>query len=49
MYLSSFQLQNVKCFRDASLSFPKDERGGYAGWFVLLGENGTGKSTLLQA
>lgn len=49
MYLSSFQLQNVKCFRDASLTFPKDEHGGYAGWFVLLGENGTGKSTLLQA
>lgn len=49
MYLKSLTLENVKCFGKSTLSFPHDEEGGYAGWNVLLGVNGTGKSTLLQA
>lgn len=49
MYLSSFRVENVKCFADTSLEFPGGEDGSYSGWNVLLGVNGTGKSTLLQA
>lgn len=48
MYLSSFRIQNIKCFEDAELTFP-GKPGEQAGWHVLLGINGTGKSTLLQA
>jgi predicted ATP-dependent endonuclease of OLD family len=48
MYLKKIHLKNIKCFEDVTLEFP--HRGDdYSGWIVLLGENGTGKSTLLQA
>lgn len=46
MYLKSFTAKNLKCLRDVSLNFPSE--GGYAGWCVITGENGTGKTTLLQ-
>ncbi len=48
MHLSSFSVRNIKCFEEASLTFPGNS-GNHAGWHVLLGINGTGKSTLLQA
>src|SRR5688572_28957506 len=48
MYLSSFRIRNIKWFEDAELTFP-GKPGEQAGWHVLLGINGTGKSTLLQA
>ncbi len=48
MYISSFSVKNIKCFEDAELAFPGGA-GDHAGWHVLLGINGTGKSTLLQA
>ncbi len=47
MFISSLTAQNIKCLANISLSFPWiNQRGG---WYVILGENGTGKSTLLQA
>lgn len=49
MYLKRLTLQNIKCFERCELSFSPGEDGSYAGWHVLLGMNGTGKSTLLQA
>lgn len=48
MYLKSFAISNAKCFSEARLIFPGHE-DDYAGWNVVLGINGTGKSTLLQA
>lgn len=48
MYLVDFEIADIKCFRDARLSFPTTG-GSHAGFNVLIGENGTGKSTLLQA
>jgi hypothetical protein len=48
MYLSSIRIRNIKCFDETELIFP-GEPGKHAGWHVLLGINGTGKSTLLQA
>ena len=48
MYLTRLHLRNIKCFEDADLAFP-GKPGEHAGWHVLLGINGMGKSTLLQA
>lgn len=48
MYLQSLRLTNIRCFADTALNFDvpgADNRK----WTVLLGENGTGKSTVLQA
>lgn len=47
MFVRRLTLRNVKCFEEISLDFPRTEHGG--GWYVILGENGTGKSTLLQS
>lgn len=49
MYLSSFHAENLKCFSDVTLEFPANADGTRSGWNVLLGVNGTGKTTLLQA
>ena len=48
MYLKKLRLQNIKCFEDVTLEFPH-KGGDYSGWVVLVGENGTGKSTLVRA
>lgn len=48
MYLRSLTLKNVKRFRDLTLSFEKRD-GSPRLWTVVIGENGTGKTTLLQA
>jgi energy-coupling factor transporter ATP-binding protein EcfA2 len=48
MYLRSLTLKNVKRFRDLTLSFERPD-GSARLWTVVIGENGTGKTTLLQA
>lgn len=48
MYLREFRIQGIKCFEDVTLHFPHSN-DDYSGWIVLLGGNGMGKSTLLQA
>ena len=48
MYLKRFRIERIKCFEFIDLRFPHEEND-YSGWIVLLGGNGTGKSTLLQA
>lgn len=48
MYLTHFDVENIKCFKHASLKFPHHQQD-FSGWNVILGGNGTGKSTLLQA
>ncbi|MEN8221280.1 MAG: AAA family ATPase [Pseudomonadota bacterium] len=47
MYLKKIVLKNIKCFKELTLYFAKNETT--RAWSVLLGENGLGKSTLLQA
>jgi predicted ATP-binding protein involved in virulence len=47
-WLESIELENVRCFRERQ-TIPFTTRDGKkAQWTLLLGENGTGKSTLLQ-
>lgn len=49
--LAKVRLQNTTCFDDLTLDLTVGGEGGSAlpaSWVVLLGENSTGKSTLLQ-
>src|SRR5262245_1784811 len=48
MYLKKLAISGIKCFEHLEIDFP-EEAQDYAGWVVLLGGNGVGKSTLLQA
>ena len=48
MYLKKLTVKQLKCFDSLEIDFP-GENGDYSGWIVLLGGNGVGKSTLLQA
>jgi hypothetical protein len=48
MYLGKIILKNIKCFSDFELEF-RTGREGVRLWTALLGQNGLGKSTLLQA
>jgi energy-coupling factor transporter ATP-binding protein EcfA2 len=48
MYVQRIRIKNVKCFRDVAFDFqiaPASEPG----WTLLLGNNGTGKTTLLRS
>ncbi len=47
MYLKKIALKNIKCFADLTLDFTLDT--SVRPWTALLGQNGMGKSTLLQA
>lgn len=47
-YFLSLTVENLRCFREAQTLPLDDGHGRPARWTILLGENGTGKSTLLQ-
>jgi predicted ATP-binding protein involved in virulence len=51
MYIDSVRLQDVKCFADIELKFQTASQTGdrQSNWNVVLGDNGDGKTTLLQA
>jgi len=49
MYLQKLCVKNLACFADLDLEFGYDEKKKTGSWTVLLGANGTGKSTILQA
>ena len=48
MYLTQFTVRQVKGFADVTLDFEQAD-GSIRLWNVIIGENGTGKTTLLQA
>jgi energy-coupling factor transporter ATP-binding protein EcfA2 len=51
MWVASINLENIKCFQGQEISFVRnhlDQAQRYY-WITLLGENGVGKSTILQA
>ncbi len=48
MYIRRALLKDLKGFRELDFSFERPG-GGYAGWTVLTGENGSGKTALLKA
>jgi predicted ATPase len=47
MYLREIEITNIRALRNVKWSLPKDHKG--AGWHVILGDNGSGKSSFLQA
>lgn len=52
MYIDQIRLRNVKCFEDITLHFQTardDNPDRQQNWNVIIGNNGDGKSTLLQA
>lgn len=48
MYLETCTIKNIKCFEEITLDF-KNPDGSVRLWNVIIGENGTGKTTLLKA
>ncbi len=48
VYFLSLSLENVRCFGDKQTLDLSDGNGKPARWTVILGDNGTGKTTLLQ-
>lgn len=54
MWVENITLENIKCFQEQRISFTRNDtnrrdRAKPYKWVTLLGENGVGKSTLLQA
>jgi ABC-type Mn2+/Zn2+ transport system ATPase subunit len=47
-YFLSVEVENVRCFKDAQKLILADPEGRPKRWTVLLGDNGVGKTTLLQ-
>src|SRR5262245_24257380 len=48
-YVLSLTLENVRCFGSEQTLDLSNGKGKPAPWTIILGENGTGKTTLLQA
>lgn len=48
MWIKSITLENIKCFQKKEIKFTRSKAKPY-NWITLLGENGVGKSTILQA
>lgn len=54
MWVENITLENIKCFQEQKISFTRNDanrrdRAKPYKWITLLGENGVGKSTLLQS
>ena len=48
MYFASLELENVKCFGEKQSLDLTDGNGAISPWTLILGNNGTGKTTLLK-
>jgi predicted ATP-binding protein involved in virulence len=48
IYFTELRLQNVRCFGDEAILKLSNDKGEWTRWNVILGDNGTGKTTLLQ-
>jgi hypothetical protein len=48
IYFHSLELENVRCFGERQVLELTDDKGRLAQWTLLLGDNGVGKTTLLQ-
>lgn len=48
-YFLSLELENVRCFGETQKIFFSDDNNKPKRWTIILGDNGTGKTTVLQA
>ncbi len=49
IYFTKLSLTNVRCFKKKSMFSFTDEEGKYHRWNLILGNNGTGKTTVLRS
>ncbi|WP_348800172.1 AAA family ATPase [Flavobacterium adhaerens] len=47
-YFYSLELEGINCFKDKQTLDLSDGNGNYSPWTIILGDNGTGKTTLLK-
>lgn len=47
-YFYSLELEGINCFKDKQTIDLSEENGNYSPWTIILGDNGTGKTTLLR-
>jgi energy-coupling factor transporter ATP-binding protein EcfA2 len=47
--LRRLRLRNIRCFEDVEVDFTDPETGSPVSWAVILGDNSSGKSTMLKA
>jgi len=47
-YFYSLELEGVNCFKEMQTLDLSDGNGNYSPWTIILGDNGTGKTTLLK-
>ena len=47
-YFASLTIENVKCFKEKQTLYLSDGNDKPAMWTVILGNNNTGKTTLLR-
>lgn len=48
IYFTELSLKNVRCFGDEAVLKLCNDKGEWTRWNIILGDNGTGKTTLLQ-
>ncbi len=48
-YISSLEIENVKCFKDKQILKFSDDKSRPYQWTVILGDNGNGKTTILRS
>ena len=48
VYFSTLELENVRCFGERQFFRLADDEGNPVQWTLILGDNGVGKTTLLQ-
>jgi predicted ATP-binding protein involved in virulence len=54
MYITHIRIKNIRCITQFEMSFARDsfsslEKPFPAGWHVIIGDNGTGKSSIIRA
>jgi predicted ATP-binding protein involved in virulence len=47
-YFHSIDIEEINCFKDKQTLNLFDDQGNYSPWTIILGDNGTGKTTLLK-
>jgi predicted ATP-binding protein involved in virulence len=48
VYFLKLEMENVRCFGETAVLDLSDGKGNWRQWTVILGDNGTGKTTILQ-
>ena len=47
-YFRSLKIEGINCFKDKQVLELSDDKGKFSPWTLILGDNGTGKTTILK-